>query len=323
MQYRRMGRSGLKLSAVSLGAWATFGERVGRSEARELIAQAYAAGINFFDNAESYAQGEAERLMGDVIADLRLSRDAYCVSSKVMWGSMDAPRPTQVGLSRKHVAEARHQALKRLRVEYLDLYLCHRPDPDTPVEETVWAMDTLIRQGKVLYWGTSEWPSEQIAYACRVAQTHHLHGPSVEQPQYNLLCRERVELEYAPLIAEWGLGLTVFSPLASGQLSGKYRQRIAADTRLGTPGYEWLQHQLMAEDGRRAAAIQRFVQAAQNMNLSPAVAAIAWCLRNPLVSTVLLGATRPEQLAENLRAVEIHASLSEHAMQLLEAAVSG
>ena len=154
-------------------------------------------------------------------------------------------------------------------------------------------------------------------------QTHHLHGPSVEQPQYNLLCRERVELEYAPLIAEWGLGLTVFSPLASGQLSGKYRQSIAANTRLGTPGYEWLQRQLVAEDGRRAAAIERFVQAAQNMNLSPAVAAIAWCLRNPQVSTVLLGATRPEQLAENLRAVELHASLSEHAMQLLEAAVSG
>ena len=208
MQYRRLGSSGLQLSALSFGAWVTFGSQIDRGTARELIAAAWDHGVTFFDNAEGYAHGDAERVMGDVIADLRLPRDGYCVSSKVMFGAARDPRPTQRGLSRKHVTDACIDALRRLRVDYLDLYYCHRPDPDTPIEETVWAMDALIRQGKVLYWGTSEWSAAQIRAAHKVARAHHLHAPTMEQPQYNLLHRERVELEYAPLYAELGLGLT-------------------------------------------------------------------------------------------------------------------
>ena len=233
MQYRRLGSSGLQLSALSFGAWVTFGHQVGRGEARELIAAAWDHGINFFDNAEGYADGEAERVMGDVLADLRLPRDSWCVSSKVYFGSSANPKPTQKGLSRKHVHDACHDALKRLRVDYLDLYFCHRPDPDTPIVETVHAMDTLVRQGKVLYWGTSEWPAQAIREAHKVARTHHLHAPTMEQPQYNLLHRERVELEYAPLYAELGLGTTVWSPLASGLLTGKYNEGVTDDARLG------------------------------------------------------------------------------------------
>ncbi|NEK79358.1 MAG: aldo/keto reductase, partial [Xanthomonas perforans] len=208
---------------------------------RELVAAAWDHGVNFFDNAEGYANGAAEQVMGDVIADLRLPRDGYCISSKVFFGAAAEPAPTQRGLSRKHVRDACDAALKRLRVEHLDLYFCHRPDPDTPVAETVWAMDTLIRQGKVLYWGTSEWPAALIREAAQIARTHHLHGPTMEQPEYNLLRRERVELEYAPLYAELGLGTTIWSPLASGLLTGKYADGVPADSRLAQPGMEWLQ----------------------------------------------------------------------------------
>jgi voltage-dependent potassium channel beta subunit len=226
MRYRRLGASGLPISALSFGAWVTFGNQVGRGEARELIAAAWDHGINFFDNAETYANGEAERVMGDVLADLRLPRDSWCVSSKVFFGAVDHPRPTQRGLSRKHVHDACDAALKRLRVDYLDLYFCHRPDPDVPVAETVWAMDALVRQGKVLYWGTSEWPAHAIREAHKVARAHNLVAPTMEQPQYNLFHRERVELEYAPLYSEYGLGLTIWSPLASGLLTGKYNAGV-------------------------------------------------------------------------------------------------
>jgi voltage-dependent potassium channel beta subunit len=318
MQYRRMGNSGLKLSALSLGAWVTFGGRVGRGEARELVAQAYAAGINFFDNAEVYARGEAERVMGDVIADLRLPRDGFCVSSKVLWGSVEDPRPTQQGLSRKHVTEACHQALKRLRVEYLDLYLCHRPDPETPIEETVLAMDSLIRQGKVLYWGTSEWPAELIRQAHKIARAAHLHAPSLEQPQYNLLHRERLELEYAPLCAELGMGTTVWSPLASGVLSGKYLDGIPAESRFTAPGYEWLARKLDEDSERRPRQLREFVALAAELSATPAQLAIAWCLANPQVSTVLLGASRREQLAENLGALDVHARLDDSTVARIE-----
>ncbi|WP_395789822.1 aldo/keto reductase [Aquimonas sp.] len=318
MQYRRMGNSGLRLSALSLGAWVTFGGRVGRGEARELVAQAYAAGINFFDNAEVYARGEAERVMGDVIADLRLPRDGFCVSSKVLWGSVEDPRPTQQGLSRKHVTEACHQALKRLRVEYLDLYLCHRPDPETPIEETVLAMDSLIRQGKVLYWGTSEWPAELIRQAHKIARAAHLHAPSLEQPQYNLLHRERLELEYAPLCAELGMGTTVWSPLASGVLSGKYLDGIPAESRFTAPGYEWLARKLDEDSERRPRQLREFVALAAELSATPAQLAIAWCLANPQVSTVLLGASRREQLAENLGALDVHARLDDSTVARIE-----
>jgi voltage-dependent potassium channel beta subunit len=306
MQYRRLGSSGLQLSALSFGAWVTFGSQIGRSEARNLIAAAYDNGINFFDNAEVYAKGEAERVMGDVIADLRLPRDGYCVSSKVYFGAVDNPGPTQRGLSRKHVMEACHAALQRLRVDHLDLYFCHRPDPDTPIEETVWAMDALIRQGKVLYWGTSEWSATQIKEAAKIARTHHLHAPSMEQPQYNLLHRARVELEYAPLYSELGLGTTIWSPLASGLLTGKYNEGVPEDTRLGQKDNAWLQKMVLGEEGnRRLDRVRRFTALAAELGEKPSQLAIAWCLRNPHVSTVMLGASRTGQLLENLGALEL------------------
>jgi voltage-dependent potassium channel beta subunit len=321
MQYRRMGRTGLQLSALSFGAWVTFGTKIGRAEARELIAQAFDAGVNFFDNAETYANGEAERIMGDALADLRLSRDAWCVSSKVFFGAHDAPLPTQRGLSRKHVVEACHQALKRLRVDYLDLYFCHRPDPDAPIGETVAAMDLLVRQGKVLYWGTSEWPAEAIFEAARFARDNGMFAPVVEQPQYNLLHRERVEVEYAPLFAELGIGTTVWSPLASGLLSGKYAAGTPADSRLQTPGYEWLERGMFkGEREARLARVQRFGEVAKALGTQPAPLALAWCLKNPDVSTVILGATKPAQLRENFGALELLPKLDAEVIAKIESA---
>ena len=323
MQYRRLGSSGLQLSALSLGAWVTFGSQIGRSEARELVATAWDHGVNFFDNAEGYANGAAEQVMGDVIADLRLPRDGYCVSSKVFFGAAADPRPTQRGLSRKHVRDACDAALKRLRVEHLDLYFCHRPDPDTPVAETVWAMDTLIRQGKVLYWGTSEWPATLIREAAQIARTHHLHGPTMEQPEYNLLKRARVELEYAPLYAELGLGTTVWSPLASGLLTGKYTGGVPADGRLAQPELAWLKRSVLGDnDGERLTRAGRFAALAAELGVAPAPLAIAWCLTNPHVSTVLLGASRTAQLVENLQAIELLDRFDEATWRRLEAATS-
>lgn len=304
MQYRRVGTSGLQLSALSFGAWVTFGRQVGRSEARELLALAHDRGVNYFDNAETYNNGVAEQVMGDVLADLRFPRDSYCVSSKVFFGAVDHPKPTQRGLSRKHVTEACHQALQRLRVDYLDLYFCHRPDPDTPVAETVAAMDTLIRQGKVLYWGTSEWPVEAIEEAHRVARENHCYAPIVEQPQYNLLHRRRVEVEYAPLYEKYGMGTTTWSPLGSGVLSGKYNDGIPADSRLAQPGYEWLRKDVLGEGDERLARVRALQPIAEELGASLAQLAIAWCLLNPHVSTVMLGASKREQLAQNLDALE-------------------
>ncbi len=321
MHFRRLGNSGLQVSALSFGAWLTFGQQVGRPQARELIALAWDQGINFFDNAEVYGHGEAERVMGDVLRALDLPRDGYCVSSKVCFGAAENPRPTQRGLSRKHVMEACHAALRRLQVDYLDLYYCHRPDPDTPVEETVWAMDTLVRQGKVLYWGTSEWPAALIREAAAIARRHHLHGPTMEQPQYNLLHRQRVELEYAPLYAELGLGTTTWSPLASGLLTGKYNDDVAGDTRLGQPGHEELQRMVFGTAGaRRRERARRYTRIAAELGEKPAPLAIAWCLRNPHVSTVILGASRPEQLRENLAALELAGRYDEAVWARLTAA---
>ena len=323
MQYRRLGASGLQLSALSFGAWMTFGRQVGRGQARELIAQAWDSGINFFDNAEAYANGEAERVMGDVIADLRLPRDGYCVSSKVFFGAAEDPRPTQRGLSRKHVVDACHAALQRLRVDYLDLYYCHRPDPDTPLVETVAAMDLLVRQGKVLYWGTSEWPESLIREAARIARSNHLAAPVVEQPQYNLLHRERVELEYAPLYSELGLGTTIWSPLASGLLTGKYTDGIHREGRLALPDAGWLQRLVVGNsEERRLQRAQRFVQVAAQLGEKPAPLAIAWCLRNPHVSSVILGASGTGQLQENLAALELAGKYDEPVWRQLEVAAA-
>ncbi|MBP7465997.1 MAG: aldo/keto reductase [Xanthomonadales bacterium] len=323
MHYRRLGATGLQLSALSFGAWMTFGRQVGRGQARELIAQAWDSGINFFDNAEAYANGEAERVMGDVIADLRLPRDGYCVSSKVFFGAAEDPRPTQRGLSRKHVVDACHAALQRLRVDYLDLYYCHRPDPDTPLVETVAAMDLLVRQGKVLYWGTSEWPESLIREAARIARSNHLAAPVVEQPQYNLLHRERVELEYAPLYSELGLGTTIWSPLASGLLTGKYTDGIHREGRLALPDAGWLQRLVVGNsEERRLQRAQRFVQVAAQLGEKPAPLAIAWCLRNPHVSSVILGASGTGQLQENLAALELAGKYDEPVWRQLEVAAA-
>lgn len=323
MKYRRLGHSGLQLSALSFGAWINFGRQVGRSQARDLLAMAYDHGVNFFDNAENYNRGVAEALMGDVLADLRFPRDSYCVSSKAYFGAVERPRPTQRGLSRKHVVEACHQALQRLKVDYLDLYFCHRADPDVPIAETVAAMDMLVRQGKVLYWGTSEWPVASIVEAHRIARDHHLTAPVAEQPQYNLLHRQRVEQEYAPLYGPgYGMGTTVWSPLASGVLSGKYADGVPADSRMTQPGYEWLREETLGKDDINVTRAQRLAPLADELGVSMAQLALAWCLTHPNVSTVLLGASRLEQLAHNLGALDVVDRLDEAFKQRVEAAVA-
>ncbi|MDQ7997483.1 MAG: aldo/keto reductase [Luteibacter sp.] len=322
MEYRRLGSTGLKVSALSYGAWVTFGRQVGRSEARELIALAYDHGVNFFDNAETYNAGDAERLMGDVIADLRLPRDAYTVSSKVFFGAVKDPKPTQRGLSRKHVFDACHQALDRLRVDYLDLYFCHRADPDTPILETVLAMDTLVRQGKVMYWGTSEWAASEIEEAHRLAREHHLIAPSMEQPQYNLLHRERFEREYAPLYERYGMGTTIWSPLASGLLTGKYNDGIPDDSRMGHADYAWLRESLLGNDGARLETVRSLAPIAADLGIPLARLSLAWCLKNPNVSTVILGASRTSQLEENLKALDAVKLLDDGVMRRIEAELS-
>ncbi len=323
MQYRRLGSSGLQLSALSFGAWATFGGQVARGEARNLVAAAWDHGINFFDNAETYANGAAERVMGDVIADLRLPRDGFAVSSKVYFGAVDDPRPMQKGLSRKHVHDACHAALQRLRVDYLDLYYCHRPDPDTPVAETVAAMDTLVRQGKVLYWGTSEWPAERIRQAHEVARAGGFQAPTMEQPQYNLLHRERVEAEYASLYTDFGMGTTTWSPLASGLLTGKYNDGVPAGSRLASDDYAWLQRDVLGDAAsRRLPRARAFTALAAALGVGPAPLAIAWCLRNPRVSSVILGASRVAQLLQNLEALDVAARVNEAGWVRVEAAMA-
>ena len=323
MLYRRLGSSGLQLSALSFGAWTTFGNQVGRDSAREMLATAWDHGVNFFDNAETYAYGEAERVMGDALADLRLPRDSYCVSSKVFFGATRKPRPTQKGLSRKHIHDACHDAMKRLRVDYLDLFFCHRPDPDVPVEETVRAMDALVQQGKVLYWGTSEWPAERIREAHKIARLRNLQAPTMEQPQYNLMHRERVEQEYAPLYAEFGMGTTIWSPLASGLLTGKYNNGVQKEGRLAQEEYAWLQSSVLGEPKeRRIERARKFTALARELGVAPAPLAIAWCLRNPNVSTVMLGASRNEQLLQNLEALEVLERLDDGAWARVEASVA-
>lgn len=322
MEYRRLGSSGLQLSALSFGAWVTFGNQLGRGEARELIATAWDHGITFFDNAENYAKGEAERIMGDVIADLRLPRDGYVVSSKACFGSVPDPLPTQKGLSRKHLFDACHAAHRRLRVDYLDLFFCHRPDPETPIEETVAVMDLLVRHGKVLYWGTSEWPAEAIAEARRIAREMHMTAPTMEQSEYNLLHRRRVQDEYRPLFDNHGMGLTTFSPLASGLLTGKYTGGIPHDSRLNVETYRWLKDIVIGQDATRLPRCAAFVAIARELGVAPSALAIAWCLRNPDVSSVILGASRPAQLVQNLAALELAQRIGADDWARIEAATA-
>ncbi|MEQ1891674.1 MAG: aldo/keto reductase [Planctomycetota bacterium] len=320
MEYRRLGKSGLKLSALSFGSWVTFSTQIDDGVASELLKQAYDAGVNFFDNAEVYAAGESEKMMGRALKKLGFGRDTYCVSSKVYWGGK---LPTQRGLSKKHVHDACHAALARLQVDYLDLYFCHRPDLDTPIEETVRAMNDLIAQGKVLYWGTSEWSAAEIAEAHAVARGLGLAGPTMEQPQYNLFEREKVEREYHRLYESFGLGTTIWSPLASGVLTGKYENGVPEGTRMDHADYKWLRERLESAAGRAQVAKTRALGAlARELGASVAQLAIAWCLVNKNVSTVILGATRPAQLRENLAALELVPKLDAKVLERIEAVVA-
>jgi voltage-dependent potassium channel beta subunit len=303
MQYRRLGRSGLKLSALSYGSWVTFAIQLDEKPALECMTAAYDAGVNFFDNAEVYAGGESEKLMGKLFRELGWGRDTYCVSSKVYWGG---ELPTQRGLHRKHIHDACHAALRRLQVDYLDLFFCHRPDLETPIEETVRAMHDLIRQGKVLYWGTSEWSAQQIQEAYGLARQYGLTPPTMEQPEYNMLHRDRVEREYHRLYEEIGLGTTIWSPLASGVLTGKYSSGVPEDSRMAIAQYDWLKERVIDSTEGQAAIrkADRIVGLAAEIGLTPAQLAIAWCLKNVNVSTVILGASRKEQIVENLASLD-------------------
>ncbi|MCB1699981.1 MAG: aldo/keto reductase [Halioglobus sp.] len=321
MEYRNLGASGLKLSQLSFGSWVTFNKQVDATLAQRMFGTCFDAGVNFFDNAEAYEAGESEIVMGKALKALARPRDSYCVSSKVFFGAARPPLPTQMGLSRKHVTEACHQALKRLQVDYLDLYFCHRADPDTPIAETVWAMHNLVTQGKILYWGTSEWTAQQIMDACDFALANHLTPPSMEQPQYNLLDRERFEVEYAPVFEKYKIGSTIWSPLASGALTGKYLKGIPEGSRATLPGYEWLRKTMVESDRgqERISRVARMQPIAEELGVSLSKLAIAWCLLNPNVSTVILGASRMEQLEENLQASEVVPLLTDEVVARLAA----
>lgn len=317
MEYRLMGRTGLRLSVLSYGSWVTFHQQVDDSLADELMGIAYDNGINFFDNAEVYAGGESEKLMGRVLRKKSWDRTSYTVSSKVFWGWRGkANKPNQYGLSRKHVVEACHEALQRLQVDYLDLYFCHRPDKNTPIEEVVWTMNILIQQGKILYWGTSEWSAAEIMEAHRVAQAYKLIGPVVEQPQYNLMEREKVEREYDMIYKTVGLGTTIWSPLASGLLTGKYNNGIPEDSRFALEGFDWLKNQWMVDD--KLNKVAQLTQFAEELGVPVATLAIAWTVKNPNVTTAILGATKREQLTENLKAVAVLPNLTPDVMQRIE-----
>jgi len=315
MQYRRLGKSGLKVSEFSFGAWVTFGKQVGEDDATSIMGYAYDHGVNFFDNAEGYEAGNAEIVMGEALKALKWSRDSYMVSSKVFWGG---EKPTQKGLSAKHVTDGAHNALKRLGVDYLDLYFCHRPDLDTPIEETVRAMHNLIVQGKVIYWGTSEWTAQQLTEAHLVARRDNLTPPTMEQPEYNMFNRQKVEVDYLP-IYELGLGTTIWSPLASGFLTGKYNDGIPADSRANLPGYEWLKEQITPT---RLEKVRKLGVLAQDLGLSLPHLALAWCAKNPNVSTVITGASRVEQVHDNFKALEAVARLTPDVMKLIDEAVA-
>jgi voltage-dependent potassium channel beta subunit len=317
MEYRYLGRSGLQVSALSLGAWVTYGGQVGEEVAHECMEAAYEAGVNFFDNAEAYASGQAEIVMGNVLKKMGWKRSDLVISTKVFWGG-DGPNDT--GLSRKHIIEGVNASLDRLQLDYVDLVFCHRPDLFTPVEETVRAMNYLLDQGKAFYWGTSEWSSEQIMESYGVAKREHLTPPLMEQPQYNMFHRQRVEVEYSRLYQEIGLGTTIWSPLASGLLTGKYNDGIPEGTRVTMEGYEWLRERFESEEIRnQIEKVKKLSSIAEDLDCSMAQLALAWCLKNPNVSTVITGASRGEQVTENMKALDVAEKLSEDRMNQIEA----
>jgi voltage-dependent potassium channel beta subunit len=316
MQYRMLGNSGLFLSSFSLGSWVTFKNQINTKSAVEMMALSYDRGINFFDNAEVYADGESEIIMGEALKKLKWTRDSYCISSKVFWGG---DKPTQRGLNRKHVIEGCNNALKRMQLEYLDLYYCHRPDLDTPIVETLRAMDTLVKQGKILYWGTSEWSVEQITEAYTLAERYHLTPPTMEQPQYNLLHRERVEKEYSSLYKNFGMGTTVWSPLSSGILTGKYSAGIPEGSRLSLDSFSWLRELYETPEGKKKLEIaSNLLDFSAELGISLVELSLAWCLKNENVSSVILGASRLEQIEDNLKALDAIPLLTKEVMDKIE-----
>lgn len=302
MEYRRLGKSGLQVSALSLGSWITFGKQIEDNTAERLMAIAYERGVNFFDNAEIYARGQSEIVMGNILKKMNWERSSWLVSSKVFWGD-GGKMPNQKGLSRKHVFEGCNAALRRLQVDYLDLYFCHRPDKNTPIEETVWAMNHLIAQGKVLYWGTSEWSAQEIMEAHMVARGNRLIGPVMEQPQYNMFHRDKVEVEYAQIYKTVGLGTTIWSPLFSGVLTEKYLSQFPKDSRMGMEGFEWLRERNLTP--AHVEKVRALHGIAHDIGTSLPKLAIAWCLQNQNVSTAILGASKPEQLEETLDSQDV------------------
>lgn len=314
MNYRRLGQAGLKVSELSFGAWVTFGDQVGDDVAFECMTAAYEAGVNFFDNAEAYAGGRAETMMGKVLKRAGWRREDLVISTKLFWGGSG---PNDTGLSHKHLMEGINQSLRRLQLEYVDLLFCHRSDPNTPIEETVRAMDLIIKQGKAFYWGTSEWSAAEIMRADAVARQYGLTPPTMEQPQYHMFQRERVEKELAPVFRELGYGTTIWSPLASGLLTGKYNNGIPADSRANLKGYEWLKNEVITPE--RIAKVKQLEPIAKDLGCTLAQMALAWCLKNPNVSTVITGASRPEQVRDNMKALDVTPKLTAEVMGRIEA----
>jgi voltage-dependent potassium channel beta subunit len=320
MNYRRLGHAGLKLSELSFGSWISFNTQLDEDVAYECMKIAWDAGVNFFDNAESYAKGASETIMGNVLKRAGWRRASYVVSTKFYWGLHDGPNERNT-LNRKYLMQAIDGSLRRLQLDYVDLVFCHRPDPDTPIEETVRAMHDIVAQGKALYWGTSEWSAGQIMDAWQIAERHHLYKPQMEQPQYNMLTRERVETEYAPLYDRLGLGVTTWSPLASGFLSGKYLDGVPADSRAGLPGFEWLAPRVT--DPARLRVVRALQPVAADLGCTLAQLAIAWCVKNPRVTSVITGASRPAQVRENMEALQVAPKLTDDVMVRIERILGG
>jgi len=318
MQYRRLGSSGLKVSELSFGSWVTYGNQLQDQAAAECMAAAHDAGVNFFDNAEVYARGASETIMGSVLRKMDWRRSSYIVSTKFFWGLHDGPNEKST-LNRKYLMQAIDGSLKRLQLDYVDLVFCHRADPETPIEETVWAMHDIIRSGRAHYWGTSEWSAAEIMAAWQIADRHHLAKPVMEQPQYNLLHRDRVEREYARLYCDIGLGTTVWSPLASGQLTGKYNDGVPAGSRATVKGYEWLAERIV--DQTKIAKVRQLVPIAGDLGCTLAQLALAWCLKNPHVSTVITGASHASQVVENMKALDVAPRLTQDVLARIDAIV--
>ena len=317
MQYRRLGRSGLQLSILSFGSWVTFHKQIDDSISDELMGIAYDNGINFFDNAEVYAGGQSELMMGRVLKKKNWDRTSYVLSSKAFFGWRGKEnKPNQTGLSRKHLTEACHEALQRMQVDYLDLYFCHRPDKNTPIEEVVWTMNILIQQGKILYWGTSEWSAQEILEAHVFAEKYHLPGPTMEQPEYNLFAREKMEKDYLQIFKNFGLGTTIWSPLASGLLTGKYNQGIPEGSRLALEGFGWLKEKTFVNE--KVNKVKQLQSVADGLGASLAELSVAWCISNPNVTTAILGATRKEQLLQNLKALDVLPKLTPDVLQQID-----